>query len=211
MPRSEVPPADVNPAECSAVERAPAAAAKKLRPRGQVDPVLFGSGCGLMAAFIYTCSNTCLRQVAHCDPLWVATMKAGPTFAVAALILAVRVARQLPLLATPRLLVGLSVTGLIGQWLGNVGFQIGLKYVGLALSVPLTLGLTIIGGALLGRFWLNEPISRRSVLATLVLLIAVPILTAGAERSGPPEVSPTVSAFWLVAFGVVAACASGLA
>src|SRR5262245_39227228 len=48
-------------------------------PPALLDPHLFGTLCGLFSAFIYTCANSFLRAVHHCDPVWVSTIRAVPT------------------------------------------------------------------------------------------------------------------------------------
>ncbi len=179
----------------------------------RIDPVLFGSILGIISAALYTCSNICLKAAAHCDSFLVACMKAVPTVGVAIVMVALRLSRGKPLHLTPRLVLVLIGTGLIGQLLGNVGFQYALKYIGLALSVPLAFGTIIFGGTLLGKFWLGETITPRTYLAMFVLLLAVPILSLGAKRAEIAELpipSNEVSV-WLVVLGVTYALVSGLA
>jgi drug/metabolite transporter, DME family len=139
-------------------------------------------------------------------------MKAVPTVAVAIVIVMIRAARGKSMHLSTAVLLGLIGTGISGHLVGNVSFQYSLRVIGLALSVPLCLGTIIISGAILGRFWLGEPVTRRTTWAMIVLIVAVPILTLGAEKAGTVEPLPvTESDFWLVAFGVGAALLSGAA
>jgi drug/metabolite transporter (DMT)-like permease len=80
--------------------------------------------------------------------------------------------------------------------------------VGVALAVPLCLGSMIVGGATLGRFVLNEPITYRMALGLLLLIVAIFVLSGGAHKA-----SASVSALQSsdqVGLGVAACCASGV-
>jgi drug/metabolite transporter (DMT)-like permease len=139
-------------------------------------------------------------------------MKAVPTMAVAIVLVGFRAARGRPMNLSTAVLLGLIGTGITGHLVGNVSFQWSLRVIGLALSVPLCLGTIIISGAILGRFWLGETVTKRTLIAMLVLIVAVPILTLGAEKAGTVEPQPTdLSDAWLVAIGVGAALLSGAA
>jgi drug/metabolite transporter (DMT)-like permease len=194
----------------------------------RIDPVLIGTLLSAASALGYTAANICLRDVADtCDPTWVSCIKAVPTAAVAWLLIAQRAARGLPALPTGRAWLPLVVTALCMQLGGNVCFQWSLGVLGLALSVPLVFGALILGGALAGRIWLSEGITPRAALAMMLLILAVGILSWGAERDqapvglGPksqpasaplhdaPRELPRYSTF-LVALAVGAACFSGL-
>ncbi len=82
----------------------------------------------------------------------------------------------------------------------------------MALAVPLTLGMMIVAGAIMGRVLLHESVTIPMAISTVVLIGAMFVLSLGAneasqtmahERGAPP--------FWLVAAGVGAACVSGIA
>ena len=173
---------------------------------------MLGTICGLSSAAIYTCANICLKAAANCDPFWVAAIKALPTAILAAGLVGYGNLRGRPFGLSARTTVALIATGLAAQLGGNVGFQYALEGCGLALAVPLTLGTIIIGGALLGRFWLGEPVTPRTALAMVLLLVAIPILTWGAKQEAPALATVAATGnplFWLV--GAMAACASGFA
>ncbi len=162
----------------------------------------------------YTAANACLRAVSDCDPIWVSAMKALPTLLLVGPWVAVQAWRGRKLFPGWRVLGLLALGALIGQLVGNVVFQWSLGVVGLALTVPLTLGTIILGGALLGRTLLHEPLTLRMLGAVLTLIAAITVLSLGAgdaHRSvaGP---DPQAAAYgWLVALGVAGAMLSGLA
>ncbi len=183
--------------------------------------MILGTMCGLFSATIYTCANICLKSVSHCDPFWVACLRSLPTTVVAAALVGFRLTQGQPFGLAPRTVFALIGVGLAAQLGGNVGFQYALEGCGLALAVPLTLGTIIIGGASLGRLWLGEPITVRTALAILFLLIAIPILTFGAKEEAADMAATTVASdsmnhaaveqsplLWL--FGALSACGAGI-
>ena len=175
--------------------------------------MLLGSLCALVSAVLYTGANICLRGVVHCDSFWVSCIKASPTAALAGLPLVWRIARGEQRWPTSRQVIGLIVTGLVGQIIGNVAFQHALGVVGIALSVPLCFGTLIVGGAVLGRVFLGEPITPQALVAMIVLAGAIAVLSSGA---GPAEAAelphePSPGHGWHLIGAVTAACASGLA
>jgi drug/metabolite transporter (DMT)-like permease len=107
--------------------------------------------------------------------------------------------------AAPLLIAG----SLAGQLIGNLLFQISLGIIGLALSVPLCLSSMIIGGALLGRWMLGDPVSRRTIVAIGLLIIATCVLSFGTSTPSTSVVS--LDGGWRIGFGVVSAFVSGIA
>lgn len=197
-----------------------------------------GTACGLFASVIYTAANVCLRAVADCDAVWVSAVKATPTVVLVAPWLVVIWWRGERVLPAPRALAILVLGGLLGQLGGNVLFQWSLGVVGMALAVPLTLGTLILAGALLGRVFLNEPISLRTLASIVLLTAAICLLSLGAgeahrsvetpaatrdaaaeywpvaavgSETQPTATRDVATEYWLVAAGVLAALASGLA
>jgi drug/metabolite transporter (DMT)-like permease len=189
-----------------------AEAAEAAEHRRHARDVGIGTAMCLASAVFYTCTNACLRGVAHADIYLVSWVKALPTLAVAATILAADARagrrRRLP----PQLRLALFATGLFAHLGGNAAFQWGLGIVGLAAAVPLTFSVILIGGALLGRFWLGEGISTRSVGAMAVLCVAFLAVKQHTEQAatrasaGFEPHSPTT-----IALGVAAVCGSGIA
>jgi drug/metabolite transporter (DMT)-like permease len=167
----------------------------------------------------YTAANACLRAVSDCDPIWVSAMKAIPTLAMVTPWIVVQVCRRQKVLPELHVLWLLAMGALIGQLIGNVVFQWSLGVVGLALAVPLTLGTMILGGALMGRLLLHEPLTVRMLVAVLTLIVAIAVLSLGASdahravagSAALETAAPEIAAEWLVALGVAGAMLSGLA
>lgn len=158
---------------------------------------LRGVGLALASAVLYTATNICLRAAVHCDPYWVSCLKAVPTLLLVAPPVAWAAWQGRPSLPSLRVQTWLFLTGLLAHLGGNVAFQWGLGIVGLAAAVPLTFSMILVGGALLGRFWLGEGITTRSALCLALLCVAVALLGVHTEtarpNSGPaaePEFDP---------------------
>lgn len=113
---------------------------------------------------------------------------------------------------TRKALIALVLTGAFAQLGGNVMFQVALGAVGIALTVPLTLGAMILTGAVLGRFVLHEIVSWRSVASMAVLILAIGVLSLGAGAAHTnldTSKSPEVGSGLVVVLGVGAAILSG--
>jgi len=115
-----------------------------------------------------------------------------------------------------RVFWALVFAGALGQFGGNVMFQWSLGIVGIALAVPICLGSIIVSGAIMGRMFLGEIVSRRSAIAVAILIAAIFILSMGAGDAYDSVSSRIVSAqgiehyFTLIA-GIAAAAFSGFA
>lgn len=174
-----------------------------------VDTARSGFALGIFSAAVYTCANVCLRDVAHCDPFWVSCLKATPMMLLSGSMVAWRQWRQPCAMPSAGVLAALLVTGAIAQLGGNVGYQISLGVVGLALGTALTFGSLIIGGALVGWLWLREPVSLRSTAAMALLIGSIALLCLGAPAAQVSVASSQSSA--LLVLGVGGACLSGVA
>lgn len=179
----------------------------------QLDPLLLGLTCGVVSAVVYTCANICLRRVAHCDPYWVSCIKAVPTILLAGGMLLMELRRGERWTPRAKVIAGVVAAGLFAQLGGNVSFQWALGVVGLALTVPLTLGTILLAGAILGRVWLGEGITPRSALAMLLLIVSIAVLSLGSGDAYQSVASSTGhrQSPWLLTFGVLAALLSGVA
>jgi drug/metabolite transporter, DME family len=177
------------------------------------DPILYGTLCGLASSLGYTAANICLKAVSHCDPIWVSCVKAVPTVLLVGPWVLARGSKGERIIPPPHVFVAIILAGVFGQLVGNVAFQWSLGIVGLALEVPLTLGAMIVTGPLLGRIVLREPIVPRAALSMLLLIVAVAVLSLGAQ-SAPVMTHqarvPTHGTL-LLAGGIAAACLSGFA
>ncbi|MBM4093666.1 MAG: DMT family transporter [Planctomycetes bacterium] len=179
-------------------------------PRFLRDPFVFGSCCGLASAVGYTAANAFLRAVTDCDVVWVSCVKAFPTVAIFGPWLALR-CFQKPKPVPWRQLTVLIATSVVCQLLGNVVFQWSLGIVGMAMVVPLTLGTMIVSSAFMGRLFLRESVTFRMAISSLLVILAIVVLSLGAGDASQRVMSQNHSvSFWLVAAGVLAACFSGV-
>lgn len=169
-----------------------------------------GTFCGLFSAVVYTAANGFLRAVSDCDPIWVSAVKAVPTAACMApwLLVSLRRGEGLPPL---RIWLAIGFAALVGQLGGNISFQYALGQIGLALTVPLSLGGMIVGSTLLSRLFLREKISPTAALAVGVLLLSIAVLSLGADKARERLFLEATANPWHLALGVTAACGSGLA
>ena len=178
-------------------------------PRELRPPVgnVMGVILGLSAAVLYTMANIALRNCVAVDPLLVSAVKAAPTVIVLGPFLIWMLTRGEALATSRRLIPRFIVVSLIGQFVGNAAFQVALGTIGLAASVPITLGVLIVGGAILGRVLLREPVRLRTIAAMVMIIIAVVILSHP-STSETPETSITNHPVWV---GALCAAASGAA
>jgi drug/metabolite transporter (DMT)-like permease len=158
--------------------------------------VLAGAVFGLSAAVLYTLSNIALRQSVTTDPFLVSAVKAAPTVVFLGPFVLWMRARGQPLATSTRMIPRFAAAALVAQFGGNAMFQIALGIIGLAATVPIVLGLLIIGGAVLGRWLLGEPVRPRTVVAIVTLITAVVILSRpGSETAETP--SATSPSLWV--------------
>jgi drug/metabolite transporter, DME family len=166
--------------------------------------IFAGTACGVAAAVLYTASNIALRKCTDLDPFLVSAVKAYPTVIVLGPFLIWMSLNRKNILTNPSAVWRFAVVALIAQFIGNGAFQVALGIIGLAKSVPITLGVMLIGGGLLGRFLLGEPLKVKTLLAIATLLAAVVVLSM-AKEDGPATVNGPL---W---FGAACAAASGAA
>jgi drug/metabolite transporter (DMT)-like permease len=105
----------------------------------------------------------------------------------------------------------LLIASLVCQLFGNVAFQWSLGIVGIALTVPLTLGTMIISGAIMGRVYLHESVTVRMAISLVILIAAICVLSLGAGEASS-SILPATDSFsvWIVVAGVSIACLSGI-
>ena len=143
--------------------------------------------CGLGAAILYTLTNIALRDCVDVDAYLVSAVKAVPTVVLLGPLIGWFAVSGQTVVANREHIPQFIVASCGAQFLGNVSFQKALEYIGLAASVPITLGVLIVGGALFGIFLLNESVSRQKVIAMITLIVAVIVLSI---PSDPPDISP---------------------
>lgn len=189
----------------------------KTKPTGELRPpmgMLAGAIFGLASAVLYTMANIGLRKCVGIDPFLVSAVKAAPTVLLLGPFLGWMLARGETVATSPRMIPRFMFAALVGQFIGNAAFQVSLGMIGLAVAVPITLGMMIVGAAVLGRVILHEPVRIRTGIAMLVLIASVVALSIPAgSASGevatagmqPGSASTTV---WI---GSLYAAASGAA
>ena len=166
---------------------------------------------GIVSAVGYSAANLALRGLSGRDgglpwAIWVTAMKALPTVVVAGLLLARRWKNNHPLYPTKKPIPALILAGFVMQFGGNLGFQIALVHVGLAIAVPLVFAFIICSGAALGRFFLGDTVSPRTVISMVIMTGSIILLSYAATLSAP-DASSTKVVVWL---GIVMAVVSGL-
>ena len=176
-----------------------------------LDPLVVGTLCGILSAIGYTAANICLRAVTHCDPVWVSAVKSVPTVVLVGPWIFVLMARSQALVSSGRVFAALCAAGLLGQLAGNVAFQWSLGVVGMAMAVPLCLGTMIIGGTIIGRWMLGEEVTRRTVVASAVLILSICVLSFGAGEAHRALHTEATGTPLLMFAGVAAACLCGVA
>lgn len=153
--------------------------------------------------------NICMRQLTllQCDPCWAIFGRESVTAILVGGWLAYQVLRGRAALPSGRALILLLLVALLVEAVGNVCNQWALGIVGLAVTIPTIFGTMITSGAIIGRFWLGESVSLRSVAAIGVLLLALVLLGLAAKAATDAAGSRATTASVLVMAVVVAGLA----
>lgn len=114
---------------------------------------------------------------------WVSFHKALPAATLFWCLIAWRKTRGLSAFPPINVVPVILLTALIMQFGGNMLFQVALSYCGLAMCVSITFSTILIAGAICSRIILNEPITIRSILALSLLIVAIFILSFGADEA----------------------------
>ena len=168
---------------------------------------------GTISAVGYSAANLALRGLSgrHEDmtwSLWVTATKAVPTMLLAAFLLGLRFRRRESLFPAKRVFFPLLTAALLMQFGGNLGFQVALGHIGLAITVPLVFAFIIVAGAVLGKMYLGDSVSRRTVVLIAIMTLSIVLLSYAAwlNSSGEQATENTTRIAW---FGVVMAIVSG--
>lgn len=166
---------------------------------------------GALSAVGYSAANLSLRGLSGRDEslswaVWVTAMKALPTVVLSVYLLLRRWRRAEPFYPTRRPIPALVAAAFVMQFGGNLGFQIALIHVGLAITVPLVFAFIICTGAALGRIFLGDGVSFRTVVAMAIMTVAIMLLSWAATLNATQQTSAHVVAW----FGVLMAIVSGL-
>jgi len=169
---------------------------------------------------LYTLTNIALRRCVDVDAYLVSAVKAGPTVVLLAPLVGWQTfsrrrglwkRRTATVLTLPRRrLVQFVVAAFLAQFFGNAAFQKALQYIGLAASVPITLGTLIVGGAVLGALLLGEGVTRRKTIAMVTLIAAVVVLSLPRDGGNGPAAAAADGA-WDILIGSLWASLSGVA
>lgn len=173
--------------------------------------VRLGVILGLLSALAYTGANLALRHVAEPNDvgwaLWVTANKAVPAALVGWAIIAWRASRGLAAFPPRHLIWPMILVGLLMQYGGNLTFQWSLSLGGLAVTVPLCFAALIVTGAWLGRVYLGDPVSPRTLLSIVILILAIALLSSGAGEATSSRNSDASTL--MVVLGILAALMSG--
>lgn len=172
-----------------------------------LSPVAVGVAYCIASALAYTAANSCLMGLSDkVNQMWVICVKETVTVAVVGPYLACLGLRGTLVWPDRRALVALALVGLSVQLIGNLGMLWAFSVVGFSITIPAVMGINLACSALLGWLVLGEGVTRRTLVAISVLILAIFLLKMGADqaRSG-------VMADWLrVTLALGACCASGL-
>ncbi len=141
---------------------------------------------GLLAAVTYSVANMALRGLSKTDggpgwDMWVAGTKAFPTFAVAVALLVIRKVKGQPTFAAWEFVWPIAVAALFNQMGGNFAFQMSLRSLGLAISVPICFSSIICSGAIVGRILLNDQVSVRTGISMALMIASIFFLSTAAK------------------------------
>ena len=168
---------------------------------------------GLMAAVTYSIANLALRGLARPDggmawDMWVAGMKAFPTFFIAVILLIVRRYRGQTTFSAWSFVWPIALAALFNQLFGNLGFQMALSRIGLAISVPICFASIICSGAIVGRYVLGDQVSIRTGISMGMMVASIMFLSTAARN----RTAVAATSFdWGITTGIALAVVSGLA
>lgn len=173
-----------------------------------------GVALGIIAAVAYSLANLALRHLSDATStggrgwdLWVTAMKTVPTGIVAWVLVLKRLIQKEPAFPPLRLLPILVVAALVMQFGGNLCFQISLSHLGLGITVPLVFASILCVGAIMGRVFLGDPITRPVVTAMGIMIVAIVMLSAGTMPDSTAPAAPVESGQILI--GICIAAISG--
>jgi len=172
-----------------------------------------GTAYCVFAALGYTVVNICLRDLAvKYDPAWILCMKETMAVVLMGPWLAGRAIRGQSPLPGGRPLVTLVVVGLLTHLAGNLPLIWSMGIVGLAITMPVALGVNLVACAVLGRLYLGEKVSPQSTLALGILIVSVVLLGGGAGKAnqGMARLADVATGPLWVSLAVAASCLAGV-
>lgn len=152
-----------------------------------------GPACGLAAAVLYTLTNIALRDCVDVDAYLVSAVKAAPTVIFLGPVVMWMAMTGKPMMKSKKRLPQFLFASILAQFFGNAAFQKALEKIGLAASVPITLGVLLVGGAIFGIFLLGESVSRQKTISMITLIAAVVVLSIPQSGSAPKSSEPEIT------------------
>ena len=154
----------------------------------------------------YTAANICMRQLAvlEADEMLVVGVKELVTVAVVGPYLLSRAVRGERILPPRRILLILVAAAVAVQLGGNLPVQWAFGVVGLAITMPAMFGTMLTAAAAFSFVFLGERVSKRSIVAIVLLIGSVVLLNMGADEAYRS------SSRRLVLLGVAAGCFAGV-
>jgi drug/metabolite transporter (DMT)-like permease len=189
-----------------------------------LSPIVVGTSCCLVAALGYTAVDIGVRSLSERQSLiWILFIKEMVAVVLVGPWLLWQASRGAGLTLGRQTLLGLAVVGLLTHLAGNLPFFWAMRVVGLAITIPASLGVTLIASATFGWFFLRERVSWQSGLAIAAMIVSVIFLSLGAgDGSGGPHPNPlpegegtagagpvAQGALW-IALAVALACVAGV-
>lgn len=147
-----------------------------------------GVALGLLAAIAYSVTNLALKKLAGGTggiawDLWISGTKAFPTALIASILLVIAVRSGKTVMPGTKVVAVLIVSALLMQFGGNLGFQVSLKLIGLAISVPIVFASLIVSGAIAGRTILGDAVSIRTFFSMGLMVVSIGFLSAAAHST----------------------------
>nr|BAL53263.1 hypothetical conserved protein [uncultured Planctomycetota bacterium] len=169
----------------------------------------WGPALCLLAAMLYTGTNMALRRLAEpaqaANYTFVLFVKETMTVLCVGPWLFVQVLRGRITLPRPAHFWQVVGAGVLTQTIANLGLLWAFGIVGIAIAVPLSLAMSLITAAWMGKFWLGESVSPRLFAAMVLLIVGIILLHGGADTL--EGVASSSSSIALVA--VLMSCVAG--
>ena len=145
------------------------------------------------------------------DPMWVVCNKELVSVAVVGPWLVWRMWHRQPIFPSYRMLALLVAVGISVQLGANLLLQWSLGVVGMAVAIPAIFGVMLTTSAAMGQCFLGERVSRRSMAAIGLLLIALATLGIAtyAGRGSNASATSEVLGSWTLLLGIAAPCFAG--
>ncbi|HBO44152.1 MAG TPA: hypothetical protein DD670_09515 [Planctomycetaceae bacterium] len=167
---------------------------------------LWGLLLCVAAALGYSVVNACLRKLTDdCDRVLVIFVKELVTVLVVGPWIAMSALRGRRIMPGNRALAALAVAGLLTQLGGNLPNIWALSVLGLAVAIPIMSGTNMVGTAILGRVFLGERVSPRTIGAIGMLFASILLLRMAAGETDRAPVGLS-----LATLAVLASCGAGI-